>query len=153
MRRDRPITRLLASMARGDRGAIGRIAALAGVDRTTVSHWFAADADRSYSVPVDDLTAVCDALGTVEPLRVLAEELGHDVVPKARPTSSSRPVQEAVWDLLARVADVGTEVAAAARDGRVDDEEARRVRAALQNARDIVDTMLSRLPRHSHSGV
>lgn len=145
----RRLTRFVASLVRQDRGAVGRIAALTSRDRTTVSHWFGDDAERSYSMPVDVLPEVCDALGTVEPLRQVADELGYDVVPKARPTESARPLQDSVWDMLSCTADVGREVSTAARDGKIDAEEAMKIRAAAQNARDILDEMLARLPREA----
>lgn len=129
---------------------MGRIAALTGYDRTTVSHWFEVDPDgRAYSMPVDVLPDVVDVLGDPEPLRVLAEECGFDVVPKGRPTECARPLQDSVWDMLSCTADVGREVSTAARDGKIDAEEAMKIRAAAQNARDILDEMLSRLPREA----
>lgn len=144
----RRITRFVAALVRKDRGAVGRIAALTSRDRTTVSHWFGeGDEGRTYSMPVDVLPEVCDALGTIEPLRQVADELGYEVVPRSRPTSSPRPVQDSVWDMLSCTADVGREVSAAARDGKIDPDEAMRIRAAAQNARDILDEMISRLPR------
>lgn len=149
MRRERAISDLIASLARDDRGAVTRMAACAGVERSTASHWIARGGARTYSVPADALAAVCDALGTIEPLQAIADELGYDVVPKGRPTTCARPVQESVWDLLARIADLGREIAAAARDGKIDPEEAMRIRAELRNARDIIDEMLSRLPREA----
>lgn len=147
----RRLTRFVASLVKDDRGAIARIAALTGYDRTTVSHWFAAEPEgRSYCMPYDVLPHVIDVLGSIEPLRAAAEEVGYDVVPKARPTSCARPVQEGVWELLARTATVGREVAEAARDGKIDAEEARRLRAALHNVRDITDEMVARLPLGGH---
>lgn len=144
----RRLTRFVASLVRKDRGAVGRIAALTSRDRTTVSHWFSeGEEGRSYFMPFDVLPEVCDALDTVEPLRQAADELGYDVVPKARPTESARPLQDSVWDMLSCTADVGREVSAAARDGKIDPDEAMRIRAAAQNARDILDEMISRLPR------
>lgn len=146
--RRRRLTRFVAALVRQDRGAVARIAALTGYDRTTVSHWFAdGDEGRSYSVPFDVIPDVVDALDSIEPLRAAAEEVGYDVVPRSRPTSCPRPVQEGVWDMLSRTADVGREVSEAARDGKIDGDEAKRIRAAAQNARDILDEMLARLPR------
>lgn len=147
MRPERAISNLIATLARNDRGALTRIAACAGVERSTASHWIATGGARTYSVPADALAAVCDALGTIEPLQAIADELGYDVVPKARPTECARPLQDSVWDMLSCTADVGREVSTAARDGKIDAEEAMKIRAAAQNARDILDEMLSRLPR------
>lgn len=151
MRRDqRRLTRFVASLVKEDHGAIARIAALTGYDRTTVSHWFSQEpGGRSYCMPFDVVPQVVDVLDNVEPLRAAAEEVGYDIVPRSRPTPCARPVQEGVWDLLSRTADVGREVSTAARDGKIDAEEARKIRAAAQNARDILDEMLARLPREA----
>lgn len=145
-RRPKPITALIAGLAKRDRGSVGRIAALAGVDRTTVSHWLSTEAERDYTVPADALAAVCDALGSVEPLRAIAEELDLELVPRSRPTTASRPLQDAVWELLGHASTVGTEVRAAVSDGIVDQAEAQKVRTAGLALRDVIDAMLSRLP-------
>jgi hypothetical protein len=146
--RSRRITRSIAKLMSKDHGSICRLAVQTGRERSTISHWFTTGEEgRSYSMPVDVLPEVCDVLGTVDPLRMIADELGYDVVPRSRPTSCPRPVQDGVWDMLSRTADVGREVSEAARDGKIDNDEAMRIRAAAQNARDILDEMLARLPR------
>lgn len=147
MPRDRRITRLCAALADQDRGAMTRIAALAGVDRTTVSHWFASDAARTYPVPADALVAICDALGSVDPVRAIADELGYDLTPRSRPTTSPVPLEVGVWDVLGHASKLGTEVQHAVADGRVDAEEARRLASALTALRDVAEGMLARLPR------
>ncbi len=143
---ERRITRLCARLAERDRGAVGRIAALTGVDRTSVSHWFSDDGLRAYHLPSDALAAVCDALGNVEPLRAIADELGYEVVPRSRPTISPVPLEAGIWDLLEHASRVGKEVHAATADHRVDEQEAGRVRSALTALRDVCEGMLARLP-------
>lgn len=147
MPRERRITRMCAVLADRDRGAVTRIAALAGVDRTTVSHWFTTDGARTYPVPADALAAICDALGSVEPLRAIADELGYDLAPRSRPTTSPVPLEAGVWDVLGHASRLGTEVQHAVADGLVDDEEARRLASALTALRDVAEGMLARLPR------
>lgn len=143
---ERRITRLCARLAERDRGAVGRIAALTGVDRTSVSHWFSDDAQRAYHVPADALAAVCDALGNVEPLRAIADELGCEVVPRSRPAPSPITLEVGVWDLLGHASRVGKEVQEAIADGKYDPAEVERIRSALTALRDVCEGMRARLP-------
>lgn len=146
---DRSLTRMVAALARRDAGSVGRIATLAGVDRSTVSHWLSEDGDRRYHVPLDALPAIVDALDSVDILRLVAEEAGHEVVPRARPTASPVPLETGIWSLLEHASKVGVEIQRAASDARIDDEAAPRIRAALSALRDCCESMLARLPRQA----
>lgn len=144
--RDRTLTRMVAGLARRSPGSASRIAALAGVDLSTVSHWLSDDGERRYHVPLDALPAIVDALDSVDIIRVIAEEQGFEVVPRRRPTASPVPLETGIWSLLEHASSVGSEVQRAATDARIDDEEAPRIRAALSALRDCCESMLARLP-------
>lgn len=147
MPRDRRLTRMVGSLVRRDPGAVGRIAALAGVDRSTVSHWVSDDGERRYSVPLDALPAIIDALDNTDILRAIADEVGLEVVPKARPTASPVALDSGVWDLLGHASSIGSEVRRAVEDGIVTTDEATRLRTSLGALRDLVEGMMARLPR------
>lgn len=144
--RDRRITRAIGALLSRDRGALSRFASLAGVDLSTVSHWFSSDAERRYNMPVDALPCAIDALDSLEPARVALADVDLDVIPRAKVTHSPVPVHEGVWTLLSLVASLGQEVRDALADGRIDDREALSIRRTLVEARDVIDAMLARLP-------
>lgn len=148
MPRDRRhLTRMVAALVRRDVGAVGRIAVLAGVDRSTVSHWLSDDGERRYSVPLDALPAIIDALDNTDVLRAIADEVGLEVVPRSRPTTSPVALEAGVWDLLGHASSIGRDVRQAVEDGTVDDGEALKLHVQLTALRDLVEGMLARLPK------
>lgn len=147
MPRDRHLTRMVAALVRRDPGAVGRIAALAGCDRSTVSHWLSDDGERRYSVPLDALPSIIDALDNVDILKAIGDEVGCEVVPKSRPTTSPVPLESGVWDLLGHASTIGTEVRHAVEDGEVSVAEGEKLRVQLSALRDLVEGMMARLPR------
>lgn len=145
-RRARPITRLIRTLIARDRGSQTRIAELLEVDRTTVAHWMSEDAERDYHVPVDALAAICDALDTIAPLQAIADELGHDVVPRARPTASPMPISTGTLALLGGVSRLGLDVEERVADGRICAEDSSAIRAHLDAIVSIAQRMRARLP-------
>lgn len=143
MLRDRKITRLAAAFARRDPGSIGRIAALAGVDRTTVSHWFSEDGERRYVAPIEALDALLDELGP-DFLRPTLEDAGFDIVPRSRPTASPAPLIAGVSRLSTQVSAMLNQIVDAGAE--VDEHEADGIRAEGMRLRAELDSMLARLP-------
>lgn len=143
-RRNRKITRLVASFARRDPGSFGRIAVLAGVDRTTVSHWFSEDGERQYAPTIDDQPALIDELG-VDWLRPMLEDAGWDITPRARPTTSPAPLISGVSKLSTQVSAILTQIVEAGAE--VDEHEAEGIRVEAMRMRAELDAMLARLPR------
>lgn len=146
MPRKWPITRAIGVLVHRQHGAEDRIACILGVDRTTVAHWFGAG-ERAYPMPVDALPVVIDVLDSPDAARLVLDEVGLEVTPRARPTTSPVPLEAGVWDVLGHASRLGTEVQHAVADGRVDAEEARRLASALTALRDVAEGMLARLPR------
>lgn len=129
--RGRQVTRLVAGLARRERGSVTAIAALLDVDRTTVSHWLGESAAaRDYYVPADALPAICDALGTFEPLRVIADELGLELVPRGT-TPSTPSVRRAVCALMRDVGSLGVALDEALEDGAISGDESQEIDALL----------------------
>lgn len=118
----RPITKLIATLAARDRGAVTRIAASLDVDRTTVAHWLG-DGGRSYCVPADALAAVCDGLDSVEPLRAIADELDLELVPRTK-APSVPSLRRAVSALTRDTCSLSISLEEALEDGAIDAEEA-----------------------------
>lgn len=151
MPRDRHLTRMVAALCRRDPGAVGRIAALSGVDRSTVSHWLSDDGERRYSVPLDALPAIIDALDNTDILRAIGDEVGVEVGvevgPKTRPTASPVHLEVGVWDLLGHASTIGASVRHAVEDGVVTPAESDKLRVQLSALRDLVEGMMARLPR------
>lgn len=126
----RPITKLIATLAARDRGAVTRIAASLGVDRTTVAHWLG-DGERPYYVPADALAAVCDGLDSVEPLRAIADELDLELVPRTK-TPSVPSLRRAVSALTRDTCSLSIALEEALEgDGRIDEVEALTLDAQL----------------------
>lgn len=148
-RAPRHITRLVASLMDRDRGSQTRIAELLGVDRSTVAHWTVDEGGRTYSVPADALAVVCDALDTLAPLQAIADELGCEVVQRARPTAAPMHVSSGTLALLGHISRIGLEVEHASADGRIDETEADEIRAHLDALIATAQGMLARLPRRA----
>lgn len=145
----RKITRLVRALVARDRGAQTRIAELLELDRSTVAHWFAEDGEREYSVPVDALAVICDALDTVAPLQAIADELGFDMLPKSRPTPSTLPVSSGTLALLGAVSRLGIEVEERIADGTICEEDSAVLLQHLDALIAIAQRMRARLPRPS----